>query len=152
MVNDGPLAASRTALAAQIVYTLGQLPEVNGVSVLVEGRPLRAGPQPGVASRASFASFDPEGTTNSGSGYYVADGRLRQVDGRPVAGPAGDGSLLLRSPALARISSPASSCATAGSARDVNTATRLRRMASSAKPIDHATVCMFSVRNGSTKS
>ncbi|MDQ6648626.1 MAG: LpqB family beta-propeller domain-containing protein [Actinomycetota bacterium] len=93
--------ASRTALAAQIVFTLGQLPEVNGVSLQVEGRQLRAGSTPAVAVRSAYASFDPEGAAASGSGYYVVDGRLHQVDGRTVAGPAGDGALPVRSPAVA---------------------------------------------------
>jgi len=97
---QGADPALRTALAAQIVYTLGQLPEVNGVSVLVEGRPLRAG-SASVADRSSYSSYDPEGTPASSAGYYVAEGRLRQVDGRAVPGPAGDGAARVRSPAVA---------------------------------------------------
>ncbi len=55
----------------------------------------------------------------------------------------------IRSPALVRTSSATSAWAAAGSARVATNPTTLKRMASSANPMDQAAVCVFSVRNGS---
>jgi hypothetical protein len=95
------VAPDLPALAAQLVWTLGQLPEVRGTRLLAEGAPL---PVPGtgrVQSRSEWASFDPVALPSRAGGYYVRRGRLVDRAGTPAPGPAGSGRLRLDVPAVA---------------------------------------------------
>lgn len=93
----------RQAMAAQLTWTLRQLPRVRFVRMTVNGREFSV---PGVSfeqSRDSWPNFDPGGLASGVRAYAVRDGRLGSLDGeefQPVAGPAGDGRLPLTDPAV----------------------------------------------------
>jgi hypothetical protein len=90
----------RQAMAAQITWTLQQLPEIGNVRVEVGRSPLDVGiTQP--FRQQAFASFNPDAVTVTPTGYYTRDGKLLQVSGRPGPGPAGQGTVALATPAIA---------------------------------------------------
>jgi hypothetical protein len=90
----------RQALAAQITWTLQQLPEIGSVRVDVGRSPLNVGvAQP--FRQQVWASYDPNALTVAPMGYYVRDGKLLQLSGQPGPGPAGEGTLDLSRPAIA---------------------------------------------------
>ncbi|MHB1738378.1 MAG: LpqB family beta-propeller domain-containing protein [Actinomycetes bacterium] len=98
--------ADRQAMAAQIVWTLRQLPDVSSVVVSVNGTPLSI-PGAGTSqTRSTWASFDPDVLAPNATGYLEHAGRLsilvvREVPAgtattlAPVAGPVGDGQVRL---------------------------------------------------------
>ena len=95
--------AARALMSAQLVWTLKQLPEFQGLQLLVEGDDLSVPGQGQVQSRDEWGSFDPGGLAEVVDGFAVRGGRLGRIaTGRftPVPGPAGSGHPALRRPAV----------------------------------------------------
>lgn len=90
--------ADLSALSAQLVWTLGQLPEVTGVQLLVEGSPLPVTSTSSVQSEKDWAGFDPN-VAPATAALAVAAGRVVALHGAnrtEVPGPLGDGSVVVR--------------------------------------------------------
>lgn len=95
-----------TALSAQLVWTLRQLPEmrqlrlkINGSTVDIPGVTDSHGLQP----RDAYADRDPSGLHGAVQPYFVRDGGLYVLAGNkpaPVDGPAAGGVVDLRHPAI----------------------------------------------------
>jgi len=96
--------AARAMISAQLVWTLKQLPEFQGLRLSVEGDDLGVSGQGQVQSRDAWNGYDPAGLPPGAVAYAVRDGRLaRVVEGRftAVAGPSGDGRRTISGPAVA---------------------------------------------------
>ena len=92
-----------SALAAQLTWTLRQLPEVNYVRITVEGVPVRGGGAGATQSVDAWPQFDPDGLSSLASGYFSRTGRIQAIltkGATPIAGPAGDGRVPLVRPAV----------------------------------------------------
>ena len=92
----------RERLAAQLVWTLTELPDVTGVQISVEGSPLELPDAPAVQSEETWERFDPNGLPASAAALLVRQGVVRRVDGDsavPLAGPLGSGDFDARHPA-----------------------------------------------------
>ncbi|MGD9954875.1 MAG: GerMN domain-containing protein, partial [Candidatus Nanopelagicales bacterium] len=89
-LSDAVLTAddrARQSLSAQLVWTLRQLPDISGVRISVNGRPLLV---PGVGSTQSmtdWVTYDPDAVPDTFTAYALSgDGRLLKVDAdAPVA-------------------------------------------------------------------
>jgi hypothetical protein len=95
--------AARARMSAQLVWTLKQLPEFQGLQLTVEGDDLSVPGQGQVQSREAWSGYDPAGPEEGVDAVAVRGGRLgRIVAGRftPVAGPAGSGRPALQRPAI----------------------------------------------------
>ena len=95
--------AARALMSAQLVWTLKQLPEFQGLQLSVEGDDLSVPGQGQVQSRDAWGALDPAGLDQGVDAVAVRGGRLgRIVAGRftPVPGPAGVGRPALRQPAV----------------------------------------------------
>lgn len=75
----------RRRLSAQFVWTL--LPTFRGVRLLVEGQPLEVPGVGAVQDRDDWARFDPESLGGDVPLLYVADRRLRRLDGSLSSSP-----------------------------------------------------------------
>ena len=98
--SDG---AARALMSAQLVWTLKQLPEFQGLQLSVEGDDLSVPGQGQVQSRDAWSGYDPAGPQEGVDAVAVRAGRLgRIVSGRfvPVPGPAGSGRPALQRPAV----------------------------------------------------
>ena len=111
-VNLGGAVAGRSSaelsmMAAQLVWTLRQLPEmrqlhlqINGTTVDVPG----GSGDGGTLQRTDFSDRDPSGLQGGESQpYFIRDGRLYLLAGAketPADGPAGSGVASLRHPAV----------------------------------------------------
>jgi hypothetical protein len=96
-------ATARVLMSAQLVWTLKQLPDFQGMRITVEGEDFAVPGQGQVQARDAWSGYDPGGLPRGAVPYAVRDGRLaRVVDGRltAVAGPAGDGRMVIRRPAV----------------------------------------------------
>jgi hypothetical protein len=96
-------AAARALMSAQLVWTLKQLPEFQGLRLTVEGDDLSVPGQSQVQPRDGWSGFDPAGLSQSADAFAVRGGRLgRIVEGRftPVPGAVGSGRPALRLPAI----------------------------------------------------
>jgi len=62
---------TRQKLSAQLVWTLRQLPEVNGVRITINGQPLAVTSVPSVQPISSWATYDPDALPPSSKGYAV---------------------------------------------------------------------------------
>ncbi len=92
-----------SALAAQLVWTLRQLQDVNGVRITADGVPIHGGGGGTTQSVDAWPQFDPDGLSGLASGYFSRSGRVFAVLPRaaaPIAGPAGDGRVPLTRPAV----------------------------------------------------
>jgi hypothetical protein len=101
-VADAP--PSRLAgLSAQLVWTLGQLPSVRSVEVLVDGDPLVLDGVPPVQTVDTWAALDPDAAPVDAVGHYLVDGALWTATEAPAPapGPAGSGAYGLASAAVA---------------------------------------------------
>jgi hypothetical protein len=93
----------RERLAAQLVWTLTELPDVTEVQLTVEGAPLQLPNQPLVQSEETWEEFDPNRLPDSPTGLMVRQGIVREIHGKgstPILGPLGDGTFLAREPAI----------------------------------------------------
>jgi hypothetical protein len=94
-LDAGVLAAddrTREALSAQLVTTLGALPDVTGVRITAGGQPLLVPGQGAVQGRDAWPQFSPDNLPVGAQAYLVRGGRLLAVDDgtpKPVAGAAG---------------------------------------------------------------
>jgi hypothetical protein len=96
-------AATRALMSAQLVWTLKQLPEFQGLRLMVEGDDLSVPDQGQVQSRDAWSGYDPVGLAQGADAFAIRTGRLgRIVEGRftPVPGTAGSGRPALRRPAI----------------------------------------------------
>ena len=94
--------ATLRRFSAQLVWTLLELPDVQGVRITVNGEPLRVGTEPLQQDEATWSLFDPNRLPDAASAVLIRRGAVhRIVDGRAVAtpGPFGSGRLELRDPA-----------------------------------------------------
>jgi hypothetical protein len=95
---------AREQMSAQIVWTLKQLgTEIQRIEILAGGEALVVSGVPQELPRESWLTFNPDGQASSPSVYAVRDGAVgRVIEGRfgPVAGPAGTGTIALRTPAV----------------------------------------------------
>ncbi|WP_158009791.1 LpqB family beta-propeller domain-containing protein [Carbonactinospora thermoautotrophica] len=81
----------RRRMAAQLVWTLTQLPDITGVRIGVKDgsfAPFDERPQ----TPKDWQEYDPKSPRANSAGYYLNGGRLTTVDGAD-AGPFGDGRL-----------------------------------------------------------
>lgn len=95
----------RQALSAQLVWTLGQLPEVRAVHLSVDGQEYDVPAAASVQPRGAWETYDPDGQIEAPVPYIVRDGALGSLDGgifTPVAGALGTGEPAVEDPALAR--------------------------------------------------
>ena len=63
--------ATRQKLSAQLVWTLRQLPEVNGVRITINGQALSVTSVPSVQPIGSWSTYDPDALPPSSKGYAV---------------------------------------------------------------------------------
>ena len=84
----------RQQLSAQVVWTLRDAdPQMRGVRILVDGRPLAVPGEGQVQRHDDWDAFDPEGLA-PGPAYFVAGGRLATLTGDTAARAPGElGSL-----------------------------------------------------------
>jgi hypothetical protein len=89
-------------ISAQLVWTLEQA-GIRSVEVLIEGEAVRLPQVPRAQTVENWASYDPDAVPLDAVGHYVdEDGALRTADaGKPVPGPAGQGSYRLQSAGVA---------------------------------------------------
>ncbi|WP_091380564.1 LpqB family beta-propeller domain-containing protein [Geodermatophilus sp. DSM 45219] len=101
-VADAP-PARLAGLSAQLVWTLGQLPSVRSVEVLVDGDRLRLDGVPAVQSVEEWTALDPDDAPVDAVGHYLVDGALWTATETPAPapGPAGAGAYGLSSAAVA---------------------------------------------------
>ncbi|MEP6760209.1 MAG: LpqB family beta-propeller domain-containing protein [Sporichthyaceae bacterium] len=95
--------ATRSLMSAQLVWTLKQLPEFQGLKLMVEGDDLSVPDQGQVQSQDAWNSYDPAGLAQGADAFVIRAGRLGRIgEGRftPVPGPAGIGQPALRRPAI----------------------------------------------------
>jgi hypothetical protein len=97
----------RRELSAQLVWTLGQLADVQAVHVVVDGSEIRLAGLGADQPVDSWKSFNPAGLVEGAIAYAVQQSRAGSVLGRidgakfsPVAGPAGDTREPIRLPAV----------------------------------------------------
>lgn len=76
-------------LSAQLVWTLAQLPGLDGVQILVDGVPLVVPGVPAVQDIEQSSSLDPSTVTTRGQMFALQSGRLVQVVGRNADPPKG---------------------------------------------------------------
>ena len=90
-------------LSAQLVWTLGQLPSVRSVEILVDGDPLVLDGVPAVQTVDTWAALDPDAAPVDAVGHFLLDGALWTATDapRPAPGPAGEGAYGLSSAAVA---------------------------------------------------
>jgi hypothetical protein len=93
--------AQRQALAAQLTWTLQQLPEIGSVQVDVGRSPMDVGSIAQPMRKQLWASFDPNALSVPANGFVMRDGHLLTVSGQPGPGPAGQGTVSLVTPAIA---------------------------------------------------
>ena len=101
-VADAP-PATLADLSAQLVWTLGQLPTVRSVEVLVDGEPLTLDGVPAVQTVDTWTALDPDAAPVDAVGHYLVDGALWTAaeTPAPAPGPAGAGAYGLSSAAVA---------------------------------------------------
>lgn len=90
--------ASRRLLAAQVVWTLTALPDVDFVRLTVSGQPLAISGTDDLLSREQFATLNPNVLVGPVSGYASIEGRLSVLAATPTAVPGvfGQGSVSVR--------------------------------------------------------
>jgi hypothetical protein len=92
----------RERLAAQLVWTLTELPDVTGVTITVDGSLLPLPDAPAVQNEETWAAYNPNGLPTSAAALLVRQGVVRRVqdDGStPVEGTLGSGAVRARHPA-----------------------------------------------------
>ena len=90
-------------MAAQLVWTVTELPDVTDVQLTVEGSPLRLPSAPLVQDQATWEQFDPNRLPDSAIGLFARRGTIREIhdsSSTPISGPLGNGRFLARAPAI----------------------------------------------------
>lgn len=93
----------RVTMAAQLVWTLKQLPEFRSLRVTADGAPLDVSGAPDLQPRDRWLTYDPAALREEVTPYVIRAGRVGLLLGGkfvPVGGPAGDGTLAARSVAV----------------------------------------------------
>ncbi|HVE74837.1 MAG TPA: LpqB family beta-propeller domain-containing protein, partial [Mycobacteriales bacterium] len=81
----------RNRLSAQLVWTLRETgPGFRALRLLADGRPLEVQGTTEPQDRTEWEEFDPEGLAPRAPAYYIADRRLRSLDGGLTGGPASE--------------------------------------------------------------
>jgi hypothetical protein len=96
-------ALQREQLTAQLVWTLSELPDVNAVSITVQGQALPAGASSGSQTTADWVSYNPDALPDDASAYLLTRGGLRQIADTklvPVAGYVGSAGTTITDPAV----------------------------------------------------
>jgi hypothetical protein len=96
-------AQARGQLAAQLVWTLSELSDVNAVSITVQGQPLPVGGSASNQTTQDWTSYDPGALPESANGYLVAKrGLVRLFDTKvlPVEGYVGSAGATITDPAV----------------------------------------------------
>ncbi|MGY1682244.1 LpqB family beta-propeller domain-containing protein [Geodermatophilus sp. SYSU D01176] len=90
-------------LSAQLVWTLGQLPSVRSVEILVDGDPLVLDGVPAVQTVDTWGALDSDAAPVDAVGHFLLDGALWTATDAPAPapGPAGGGAYGLSSAAVA---------------------------------------------------
>ena len=117
---------ARRELSAQLVWTLKQLTEVQAVHDVVDGSEIRLDGSGADQPVTSWASFDPAGLTEGSIAYAVRGTALGRIDATkfsPVPGPAGDGRVPIRRPAVSLDARQVATVNSAGTAVSVGTLT-----------------------------
>jgi len=93
----------RQRLAAQLVWTVTELPDVTDVQLTVEGSPLRLPSAPLVQNQTTWEQYDPNRLPDSAIGLFARRGTIREIhdsSSTPISGPLGNGRFLARAPAI----------------------------------------------------
>ena len=93
--------AQLSALTAQTVWTLSQLPEVTAVRITAGGRSLSLPGVAGVQTVHDWSGFDPNASPSTVTGLAVNQGRVVEQNGDnfvAVPGPFGHGDYALQTP------------------------------------------------------
>jgi len=96
-------ATQREQLAAQLVWTLSELPDVNSVSITVQGQSFPVGDPAGNETMQDWATFDPDALPESASGYVLTRTGLNRLFGaklQPVEGAMGTAGSSIVDPAV----------------------------------------------------
>ncbi len=83
-------ASDRQLLAAQLVWTLRQVPEIAAIRITVDGTPFRIPGSAATIEIGNFAAYDPSGITTSRDLYGLQDDRMVTITSTsvsPVSGP-----------------------------------------------------------------
>ncbi|MQA84980.1 MAG: hypothetical protein GEV03_10240 [Streptosporangiales bacterium] len=95
-----------SALSAQLVWTLKQLPDMQLLRLQIDGQTVEVTGSTGeeaLQSRNDWARYRPDGLTGDVPTYFVRDGALWTLDGRGARrapGAAGSGQVALHNPAV----------------------------------------------------
>jgi Lipoprotein LpqB beta-propeller domain/Sporulation and spore germination len=92
-------ASSRSAAAAQIVWTLSQL-ATSGIRIFDDGQLLDLPELSQPTQQSDWQSFDPDALPVSTVAYFLRGGAVYTMDGNRVPGPAGAGDYALSSLAV----------------------------------------------------
>ena len=109
---------TRSALSAQLVWTLTELPDVTGVRISVGGQPLPVPGQGTLQTRESWAAYDPDALPTAAVAYVVDDARVKRIvadAAEPVPGAAGTGNPALGSVAVSLDSAEVAAVSAGGS-------------------------------------
>ncbi len=96
-------AQEREQLAAQLVWTLSELSDVNAVSITVQGQPMPVGGSASNQTTQDWTSYDPGALPESANGYLVTKrGLARLFDTKllPVEGYVGSAGATITDPAV----------------------------------------------------
>jgi len=96
-------STQREQLAAQLVWTLSELSDVNAVSITVQGQALPVGTAATNQTTLDWASFDPAALPESADGYLLTRrglGRLVDDKVHPVEGVVGSAGATIADPAV----------------------------------------------------
>jgi hypothetical protein len=94
-------APARSAICAQLVWTLDQGAGIRTVEIRVDGEPVDLEGVPAQQTADDWINYDPEAMPVDAVGHYVDRGALRTVTtGEAAPGPAGTGEYALTSAAV----------------------------------------------------
>jgi hypothetical protein len=96
-------AVQREQLTAQLVWTLSELPDVNAVSITVQGQALPVGASSASQTTADWAAYTPDALPDDANAYVLAHAGLRQITDTklvPVPGYVGTAGTTIADPAI----------------------------------------------------
>ncbi|MFL6240051.1 MAG: LpqB family beta-propeller domain-containing protein [Actinomycetes bacterium] len=92
--------AQREQMSAQIVWTLGGIPNVNRIRVLVENSPLDVPSVGSPQTRDSWPTYDPSALKPAAQGFYRSGDHIVTTSGARLPGPLGSGQTTLEDVAV----------------------------------------------------